>query len=160
MNARAIWFFLCLEVLAFCGCAVKVTSTAGTPKRKLAESKSVTVLSDSYIWIIQYQYTNEDLDFVAFTGKPKDALDDVLDGLVSMGSHDSSLTKPDGTEITLPSSAQLYELVDGNYRESKARVSKKEFQLFMASNAQQYTIDSLLAFANKLRDESTRHREK
>jgi hypothetical protein len=67
------------------------------------------------------------------------------------GTDESWLLKPDGSKVTLPSAVQLYEVVDSEYRESKARVSMDEFQSFMASEPKEYTISALLAFVESKR---------
>jgi hypothetical protein len=61
--------------------------------------------------------------------------------------QDACITKPNGQRITLPSDNQLFECIDGKYRESQGKVDRKVFEAFMESNPQEYTINALLAFA-------------
>jgi hypothetical protein len=42
---------------------------------------------------------------------------------------------------------QLYEFIDGKYRESRERVTMRQFVRFVRSEPYSYSIDSLLSFA-------------
>jgi hypothetical protein len=57
-----------------------------------------------------------------------------------------SLCKPDGTDVDLPNEVQLYECIDGKYRESRERVEKREFDAWLASNPGEYSIGALLEY--------------
>jgi hypothetical protein len=83
------------------------------------------------------------LAYVAFTGDRKPR---VFTCLVRGGTK-SIIVKPDGTEVSLPSDAQLFENVDGEYKESPGRVSKDELEDFLKSRPDEYTIKALLDFA-------------
>ncbi|HVX15712.1 MAG TPA: hypothetical protein VHC22_31285 [Pirellulales bacterium] len=58
------------------------------------------------------------------------------------------LKKPDGTKIDLPESdRQLYEFIDGEYREFDEKVSLRQLADFLRSQPDSLSIDALLSFA-------------
>lgn len=63
-------------------------------------------------------------------------------------SHDpTELERPDGKTIALPNATQLYEIVDGEFCTSPAHVTREQFEAFLGSGPDRFTIDALLAFA-------------
>lgn len=54
---------------------------------------------------------------------------------------------PDGRKLPLPNRIQLYEVINGVYRESAVRVTRRQFEAFMASNPKDCAIDSLISFS-------------
>ena len=63
---------------------------------------------------------------------------------------------PQGEQIRLPNATQLYEIIDGKLRTSPERVSKEEFEAFMDSSRDRFTIDALLSFVSKRAAEPSR----
>ena len=72
-----------------------------------------------------------------------------IKGLVTMGSHRSYVTKPDGKMVYLPSDVQLFECIDGKYFQSNEKISKEVFEEFLESKPMEYTIQALLTFKEK-----------
>lgn len=60
--------------------------------------------------------------------------------------RDVKFKKPDGRIVHLPNAIQLYEFIDGQFRQSPVRVTRAEFEAFMDSDPERYCNDSLLAF--------------
>lgn len=66
----------------------------------------------------------------------------------SRGARGCRLSKPGGIESDLPEAGrQLYEFIDGKYRESDERVTMRQFVGFIRSKPEVYSIDGLLSFA-------------
>ena len=56
------------------------------------------------------------------------------------------LQVPGGETIELPNATQLYEIVDEEIRTRPERVTREEFEAFLDSNPDRYTIEALLDF--------------
>jgi hypothetical protein len=61
----------------------------------------------------------------------------------------AALKKPDGSVIPLPADNQLHEIIDGEYRTSGTRVTREQFEAFLDSNPDRYTIETLLSFVEE-----------
>ncbi|GEM_PF-6404226 len=62
------------------------------------------------------------------------------------GREPAVLEVPGGKKVTLPNATQLYEIVEGELRSSPERVSREQFEAFMDSNPEHFTINALLEF--------------
>jgi hypothetical protein len=119
-------------------------------------------MTKTHNYMIQWGVLKEDpgrLAFVAVLGRPSSggwpANELVKAGSRAKGGTDSvgyaTLKRPDGTEVQLPTSNQLFEDIDGQYKESPGDVTLAEFDAFRASRPDSYTIESLLSFVQKHR---------
>jgi hypothetical protein len=134
----------CILVITSCG-------VGSQQPRSQLEGKSISDSSDNYRWMIQYGYIGNKLAVVAFAGTSEHK---AFEGLVTFGTRESWLTKPDGTKIRLPSDVQLYESIDGAYQDSKEHVEGREFEAFLKSKPKEYTIKALLEFAKTRREKA------
>lgn len=114
------------------------------------EERTTTAITSTHIWAIQYGFSDKNLIFVLFRGEDQKL--GVSGGGVmgpnGNGSFGGGFVRPDGTWVTMPNRTQLYEIVDGKYKECDRRVTFAQLQNFLASNPDAYTIDRLLQFVD------------
>lgn len=103
----------------------------------------------SHLCMVQYGW--DDGGYLAYAVLQSRALParGGIHGLVTQGTDKAILTKPDGTSVRLPSDVQLYECIDGVFRESDKKVTKDQMKAFIASEPEIYSIDALLKFAKQ-----------
>jgi hypothetical protein len=102
---------------------------------------------DGRTWAISSGTKNDRLVYAVFAGGKGEVPSHVTVKLSGRYNHSAVLTKPDGMEIRLDGKKQLFEIVDGKYRDSDERVTLNQFNAFMKSNPEEYTIEQLLEFA-------------
>jgi hypothetical protein len=134
-----------LSVCSLAGCGVK------QPKLNV-RFIGARDASDSRLWVISRATAGKQLVFAVFEGGPR-----VAEGLKSAvtatdnASDDGrtmvTITRPGGATVKLPGGIKLVEIIDGQYKESSERVSLQDFDAFLESRPEAYTIDNLLKFA-------------
>ena len=107
------------------------------------------VSADGTSWNIQYAYLSDRflnrpdvLGYVVFSDDEPYKRNPV--GADSQGAR--IITRPDGTTLKLVGSGLLVEQIDGDYRQTSHRVERQQFEDFLASEPERYTIDALLRF--------------
>jgi hypothetical protein len=123
-----------------------------------AHDQMMSVGRGDVVWMIEFGYRRGELSYVVFCGGTEQ-----VSGIVSRrttsvagskrGRREAWLNRPDGEVVTLPARRQLFQYVEGEYQESDSRVTRAEFEAFMASNPRRYTIAELEAFVKPLRGE-------
>jgi hypothetical protein len=105
-------------------------------------------------WTISFGYRShrflskpDELDYVVFVSDQGQGACRVTSWSSSGGKTGTTLEMPDGTTIALDGDYRLIEYNDGRYRESRERVTKGQFDAFLASEPAAYTIDALLEYA-------------
>jgi len=107
-------------------------------------------------WEIHYRYRShrflsqrDELEWVVFFSSKEDLVLSGSRGSVytSRGDAPATLVLQGDTKITLTGDYRLIEDIDGRYRESSERVTKSQFDAFLASKPAAYTIDALLMYA-------------
>jgi hypothetical protein len=145
-----IYVFICLVFWSFISCQ---TDTRRLNPNPIHPERTIAVSTKTHSYVIQYGYVGNRLAYVVFSGLKNNGENNIVEGLVTMGSHKSYITKPSGAMVQLPSDVQLFECIDGKYAESKERVSKEAFEAFLASDPKEYTINALLKFSKKEKEE-------
>ncbi len=98
----------------------------------------------------RYGYRYERLAYVVFE-EEEGTLKSKVHVPYSRLHREVNFNKPDGEIVHLPNAIQLYEFIDGQFRQSQVRVTRAEFEAFMDSSPDQYSIDSLLKFVQGFR---------
>ena len=105
-------------------------------------------------WTIHFGYRShrflskpDEVDYVVFLSDKEQIGCGVTSWSSSAGRTGTILEMPDGRRIALDGDHQLIEYIDGRYRESRERVSKRQFEAFLASEPAAYTIDALVEYA-------------
>jgi len=93
--------------------------------------------------VVSYAFVFDRLSYVVFQNAP---YGETITSAVTGSHHKKWLTKPDGTKFRLPGEHRLYEFKDGALITNDRRVTREEFEAFMASNPDEYTLDALLEF--------------
>ncbi len=111
------------------------------------EIHKLAVSTTGRIWAITTCHVNHELAYVIFIGRPI-----AEEGGAVFG----DLRGPSGSweqrgDTSFPKRGQLFENVDGKYRDSDRVVTAKELEAFMSSRPDAFTIDGLLAFVDKAR---------
>lgn len=127
---------------------VRVTDVDVWYERQSGQTSLGTRSPDGREWLIFTGYRSHrflpkpvELDYVVFVSDERQS-----EGLAIRWSS-TILEMPDGTEIAFDGDGQLVEYIDGRYRESRKRVTKRQFEGFLASDPAAYTIDALLNYA-------------
>jgi hypothetical protein len=118
---------------------------------------TIAASTDQTSYIIQYGLKGDDLMYIAVTGEKKP--NNGFPALVVMGSRSTYLRKPNGEKITLPTTIQLFECINGHYREIRGRVTTRELQHFFQSNPTDYSIQALLESVQKQRAHKKVHKK-
>lgn len=139
-------------------CRVEVKEKVGT-----GDNPSLAVSSKTHMYAIGWGYHKDRLEYVAFSGeKLPSSATGIVNGEISRdikqdGTMAGSvkrnfwIARPDGTKVSLPSTVQLFEKIDGKYFESNERVTLEEFKAFLDSKPDEYDIPHLVAFSKALR---------
>lgn len=133
-----------LFLLIAAGVGLKLIPT----NRSDLEVSIASANGQTHRYLVECGYTNGNLAFVVFTGERSGRFGNRVD---AVSNREAALRKPDGSSVRLPASNQLFEVIDGEFRESPERVTREEFEAFMASSPAEYTIDDLLRFAKSRR---------
>ena len=132
----------CFLFLALVGCH---------QPRPRYDGRTQTVSSDTHLGMVQYGWDQSgQLVYAVLIWERRPALHSVP-GPVTQGSEESWLKKPDGTRVRLPTATQLYEYLEGEFRESNERVTKEELEAFLDARPGECTVEALLAFAKSRR---------
>lgn len=98
---------------------------------------------------------NDRLIFVAITGDAKDSetlTTSIVTGGGAAGDNWHSINYPDGSKQRLPKRGiQLFQYIDGEWAESSGDVTPDEYEEFLASNPEKFTIQSLKEFVKRSR---------
>jgi hypothetical protein len=115
-----------------------------------------TSRSAGRLWAVHSSYRShrflsvpDELSHVVFFSDKQQRSCQVTNRHSTRGDAEAILEMPDGTTIALDGDCQLIECIDGQYRESRERVTKAQFDAFLASKPAAYTIDALLEHAKK-----------
>ena len=92
-----------------------------------------------------YGYRYGRLAYVVFE-EEEGTLKSKVQGSYDRHHREVKFNKPDGEIVHLPNAIQLYEFIDGQFGQSPVRVTRADFEAFMDSSPDQYSIDSLLKF--------------
>ena len=132
-----------LSICLFMGCGTR------QPDVDLRVS-GATDATDARMWLICRATSEGQLVFAVFEGGPRK--DRSLKSSVVMNNNENRntvrVTRPDGSILKLPANVKLVEIIDGQYKESSERVSLQDFEAFLESKPDVYTIDNLLRFAD------------
>ncbi|MFO7955675.1 MAG: hypothetical protein R6X33_01065 [Candidatus Brocadiia bacterium] len=107
------------------------------------EGEAVPVVRD-----VHWGYRWGKLTYVVFqsaTGQPGSTAR-LKPAFWTNASGTAALRKPDGTVVVLLAENQLHEIIDGEYRTTDARVTPEQFEAFLDSSPDRYTIEALLSF--------------
>jgi hypothetical protein len=119
----------------------------GQPSPDDAGSNTMAVVKGAMVWSVSCGWRGEQLTYVVLQGSDVGST-----APMQLSSGDTAaLHLPDGTDVQLPDSHLLHELVNGRYRTSDARVTFGELKAFLASGPDEYTIDAVRAFVEALR---------
>lgn len=118
-----------------------------------ADDPAMAVKSKTHEYIVQWGYRGDELAYVCIVGQrlPVGSVTGIVSGGVSGDKRDFYVCRPDGSKVAVPGKIQLFELIDGQYRESTERVSLGEFKAFEASLPEEYSIDAVVRFAQDRR---------
>ena len=117
-------------------------------KNELDDAPQYSITTNSGSWLVSAGSKGNRLMYAVFEGVKVDGGDIVSGVCVSTSSSSYSvLTKPDGATISLTGKKQLVEIIDGRFRDSDERVALNQFNAFMNSNPDEYTIERLVEFA-------------
>ncbi len=127
------------------GCYARV-DTGGTQK---GDDPSMAERTKTHLYVIQWGYRADDLAYVSIVGErhPAASVKGIVSGSVLRGRRDYYVHRPDGSKVAVPGNIQLFELIDGRYRESTQRVSLAEFTAFKETSPEEYSIAALVRFA-------------
>ncbi|WP_146521898.1 hypothetical protein [Stieleria varia] len=107
--------------------------------------------------LVQSGVRNNKLLFVAIAGDPINSggsTNGLIRGGGGVGYNWHKIHFPDGSEHSLPKpGSQLFQLIDGEWTESKGDVTPDEFEAFCASKPREFTIQSLLTFVAQQRQD-------
>lgn len=117
--------------------------------RPQLDNKLRTTLTAKGFYWISWGTKNDKLQYVVFLVGPRfGSLDNPIQIQEYPWEVTAKLLKPDGSQIELDGHKQQFEIVvEGQYRESDERVTLKQFNAFMNSNPDEYTIERLVEFA-------------
>jgi hypothetical protein len=118
-------------------------------RNRLDKYGSVSAQTQTHEWVVSYGTKNDHLVYAVFAGHLK--RQGVVQPMKFLFSGDDRLSpvfiKPDGVEVPLTGTKQLFEIVDGQYRDSDERVTLDQFNALMDSNPDEYGIEQLMEFA-------------
>ena len=119
------------------------------------DSTSMAINDAQNRLLVQSGVRNGKLLFVAITGDPLNSTastNGIVRGGGGVGYNWHKIHYPDGSEHALPKTGiQLFQLIDGQWAESKGDVTPQEFEAYCASAPQELTIQSLLSFVEQRR---------
>ena len=112
------------------------------------------ITTDGSTYVIATGSQEDELVFVAIAGRSIDSMDDdgvesIVSGGATVGENWHWLLRPDGTKTKLPADRQLFELIDGQWRESDRRVTLNEWNGFLDSDPQRISIGAFLSWLDQ-----------
>ena len=133
-----------------CGCDVHVNKERSAAK---ADDPSMAVSTKTHLYCVQWGYRVDDLAYVSIVGQrlPREKVSGLVTGAISGSRRDFYVHRPDGSKVAVPGAVQLFELIDGHYKQSTKSVSLAEFTAFMESRPGEYSIAALVHFAENRR---------
>ena len=149
-----------LVLLGACGIWVTTGCDSAADISKTTRGGRTT----SHNWMMEYGIRDQELVFLVIVGR---SLSAQVEGIVSeahVGDADVSfrigrpgaragfvLKKPDGQMVDILATGQLFEVIDGQYRQSTERITLNEWNTFQNSAPEHWGIQSLLEFVEALR---------
>jgi len=97
-------------------------------------------------YMVSYALAFDRLSYAVFQNAP---LGETITSAVTGSSREKWLSRFDGTKVRLPGEHRLYEFRDGRLLTSDVRVTREEFEAFLHSHPDEYTIDALLESIGK-----------
>jgi len=130
------------------GCDVRISTGVSSP---ITNDHAMAESTKTHLYQVQWGYRGDSLAYVCFVGSrfPVDSVTGIVAASGRRGEY--FVHRPDGSKVAIPGKHQLFELIDGRYRESTQKVSSAEFEAFTASRRAEYSIDALVRFAESLR---------
>jgi hypothetical protein len=146
-----------LSITALLAFLLLLGGCGNSPKLDV-KSIGVRDAKDSRFWIVVRGELNGELAFAVLQGGPR--TEEGFESSVSMTHNENNdgqtiayVNRPDGSRLKLPGEVNLVEIIDGRYSECRVTVSLDDFDSFLDSNPDAFTIHNLITFATVRRSQ-------